>query len=97
MDSSLLVLGYLLIINTVALFVMGGDKFSAAKNSDNRTPEGILFFLAVIGGTGGVLAGMFLFRHKTRKWYFLLGLPILLFQQIFLLEAVLGDSLQSLL
>lgn len=93
MDPSLLVMGYLVGINGVALFVMGGDKFSAARDFDKRTPEGIFFFLGVIGGAIGVLGGMFLFRHKTRKWYFLLGLPILLLQQILLVNLVFNNFL----
>lgn len=77
---------YIALVSTVALFVMGNDKFAARRDRDERTPEGILFFLAVIGGSLGVYAGMFLFRHKTRKWYFVIGLPVLLVQQLLLLS-----------
>lgn len=77
---------YTVLVSAVALFVMGNDKFAARRDRDERTPEGILFFLAVIGGSLGVYAGMFLFRHKTRKWYFVMGLPVLLAQQLLLLS-----------
>ena len=33
-----------------------------------------LFFCG--GGIGGI-AGMYAFRHKTRKWYFKYGFPII--------------------
>ncbi len=88
MEFSLGMLGmlYIVLVSAVALFVMGNDKFAARRDRDERTPEGILFFLAVIGGSLGVYAGMFLFRHKTRKWYFVMGLPVLLAQQLLLLS-----------
>jgi uncharacterized membrane protein YsdA (DUF1294 family) len=96
MESQLVGALYLLLVNGVALFAMGGDKFSAGRNFDKRMPEGILFFLAVIGGSLGALLGMFLFRHKTRKWYFLMGLPVLLFQQCFLLSYIFNIPLVTL-
>jgi uncharacterized membrane protein YsdA (DUF1294 family) len=40
----------------------------------------MLFFLAAAFGSIGVYAGMFVFRHKTRKWYFLIGIPLLIAQ-----------------
>jgi uncharacterized membrane protein YsdA (DUF1294 family) len=98
METSLLVFIYAAIINVLALFAMGGDKFSAGRARDfqKRMPEGILFFLAVMGGSLGVLAGMFLFRHKTRKWYFLVGLPALLLQQGLLLVYIFNISFVTL-
>jgi uncharacterized membrane protein YsdA (DUF1294 family) len=96
MDIQLVTALYLLTVNVLALFAMGGDKFSAARDFENRIPEGILFFFAVIGGSLGVLVGMFLFRHKTRKWYFLIGLPALLFQQCLLLGYIFNISFVTL-
>jgi uncharacterized membrane protein YsdA (DUF1294 family) len=88
MDFSLSTLGllYIFVVSAIALFVMGNDKFAARRERDERTPEGILFFLAIVGGSLGVYAGMFLFRHKTRKWYFVIGLPVLLVQQLLLVS-----------
>lgn len=78
---------YLLFINGTSIVLMGQDKFSAAtlKKGERRVSEGLLFFLAIIGGSLGVYIAMFLFRHKTQKIYFFLGLPLLLLQQIFIL------------
>lgn len=90
-----LALGYFLIINLVGIWMMGQDKFSARTNTleSNRTPEGQLFFLAIVGGSLGVYLGMFLFRHKTKKAYFTIGLPILVIQQCLLLYTYLSTFL----
>lgn len=65
--------------NLVAFFIMWLDKCRAKRNRE-RISEGILFFLAVMFGSLGVYLGMFVFRHKTRKWYFVLGIPMLLIE-----------------
>jgi len=50
------------------------------RDNSERIPEGLLFFMATIFGSVGVYAGMFVFRHKTRKWYFVIGIPLLFMQ-----------------
>lgn len=75
---------YLIGINILAFVVFGIDKYKAIKKKF-RVPEKTLFLLAVIGGSIGALAGMFVFRHKTRKWYFRIGIPVILGVQILLL------------
>ena len=35
-----------------------------------------MFFLAVAFGSLGVYLGMYVFRHKTKTWYFLIGIPL---------------------
>lgn len=74
---SILFLG---VMNALSLFLMVWDKKSAKKKGAERISEGVLFFLASVGGGVGVYAGMFLARHKTRKWYFVLGIPLLIVQ-----------------
>ena len=62
------------------------DKQKSRRSANaNRTPEGMLFFLATIGGSIGIYAGMLLLRHKTRTWYFQIGIPLLILQQAALL------------
>lgn len=56
---------------------MLADKHKA-KKSLQRTPERTLFLVAVFGGSIGSLLGMYLFRHKTRKPKFALGIPLIL-------------------
>jgi uncharacterized membrane protein YsdA (DUF1294 family) len=63
-------------INFLAFFIMFWDKTQASKKGAERISEGMLFFMATAFGALGVYAGMFAFRHKTRKWYFILGVPL---------------------
>ena len=74
---------YLAAVNVVAFAVYGADK-RRAKKERHRVPEKTLFLLAVIGGSVGALAGMRVFRHKTRHWYFVWGIPAILAAQIVL-------------
>ena len=47
------------------------DK-SRAKNNQWRIKEKHLLLLSVFLGSIGGLMGMYLVRHKTKKWYFVL-------------------------
>ena len=70
-------------VNIIAFIIVAYDKRkSVVGNSIQRTPEGKIFFLASIGAAAGVYAAMQLFRHKTRKWYFQLGIPLLILQNL---------------
>ena len=60
---------------------MGIDKRRARQNAF-RIPEATLFAVAIIGGSIGSILGMQIFRHKTKHWYFLFGMPIILVLQI---------------
>ena len=72
---------YLVLINAVAFFLMIADKLRAKKNRW-RIPEAVLIFSAVLGGSIGILAGMYLVRHKTRHLKFYIGIPVILALQI---------------
>ncbi len=70
-------------INIFAFVVMANDKRkSIASGNPDRISEGILFFLATAGGAVGIYTAMILLRHKTRKWYFQIGIPLLILQNI---------------
>ena len=75
---------YLLVINVVGFFLMGIDKLRAKKQVW-RVPEKTLFLIAVIGGSIGTNVGMYVFRHKTKHWYFVIGMPVILIAQIALI------------
>lgn len=75
------IIGYLLIVNVIAFALMGADK-SKAKKGAWRVPEKTLFLSAIIGGSIGAIAGMQVFRHKTKHWYFKYGMPAILILQI---------------
>lgn len=67
---------------------MGWDKSRSREQGSRRIPEGVLLFLAIIGGATGILAGMLFFYHKTRTWYFFLSVIILFLQQCVLSSLV---------
>ena len=90
MDVITLLLGYFIIMNLIGFALLGIDKYRAKKRSF-RIPEATLFIVAIIGGSIGSIIGMYAFRHKTRHWYFVYGMPFILLLQIiffiFLLNA----------
>ena len=67
----------------IAFALMGIDKWKA-KHDSWRIPEKTLFLSAILGGSVGALAGMFLFRHKTKHLSFTVGMPLILAAQIVL-------------
>lgn len=88
-EPSVLLISLFAAINLLALALMWQDKVRSRTNDALRISEGTLFFSAVMLGSLGILLGMFLFRHKTRVWYFLIGIPAALVQNIIFLRAVL--------
>ena len=71
---------YLAAVNVVTFTVYGIDK-SKARRGAWRIPEKRLFLLPLLGGSVGALLGMKVFRHKTKHWYFVWGIPIILLAQ----------------
>ncbi|WP_347862609.1 DUF1294 domain-containing protein [Salimicrobium sp. PL1-032A] len=65
----------LAIMSVWTFIVMGWDKWKARRRA-SRVAEKTLFLLAVFGGAPGGVAGMFIFRHKTRKKKFLIVFPL---------------------
>lgn len=77
------------VLNLLAFLLMLWDKnISQGKNERNRISEGMLFFMATLFGSVGVYLGMFALRHKTRKWYFVVGIPLLILQNLSFLYLV---------
>ena len=68
---------YLILMNLIGFGLMGIDK-QRARRRDWRIPEKVLFGAALLGGSVGAWAGMYLFHHKTRHWYFVVGMPLIL-------------------
>ena len=68
---------YLILMNLIGFGLMGVDK-QRARRMDWRIPEKVLFGAALLGGSVGAWAGMYLFHHKTRHWYFVVGMPLIL-------------------
>ena len=84
---------YLTIVNLAGFFIMGIDKLRARKRAF-RTPESTLFVIALMGGSLGTTIGMHLFHHKTRHWYFLYGMPAILFLQIAIVALLIYSPIQ---
>jgi len=84
-DPLPLLLSYLLLVNLWAFALMWTDKRRAKKKGAKRIRERTLFLSALLGGGLGAFLGMWTFRHKTKHWYFVIGIPL-----IALVEAALG-------
>ena len=88
MNALIILLIYLSVINLVSFACFGIDK-SRAKRSRWRMSEGSLISLAIFGGSLGALLGMHVFRHKTQKPKFSIGIPLILVIQLVTLTAIL--------
>ncbi len=79
-DTTILII-YLAVINIVGFVLMGVDKKKAQLGAW-RIPEKVFFIVSIIGGSLGTWAGMYIFRHKTKHWYFVVFIPLILALQI---------------
>lgn len=82
-----LLLVYLLLINALGFVVMLADKYRA-QNKLRRTPEMMLFSIAILGGSLGIWGGMYAVRHKTKHRLFTIGIPIIVAMQICLIIVI---------
>lgn len=85
MTTALLI--WVLAWTLIAFVLMGADKWKARRDGW-RIPEKTLFLSAILGGSVGALAGMYLFRHKTKHLSFTIGMPVILALQIALVLAL---------
>lgn len=74
---------YIIIINLIGFLVMWIDKKKAQKGAW-RISEHTLFVITLLGGGIGTIAGMYTFRHKTKKMRFVIGFPTILMTEIIL-------------
>lgn len=72
---------YLIIINLAGFLSMYIDK-EKAKRKKWRIPEKTLFLIAILGGSIGSNLGMRVCRHKTKHWYFVIGMPLIFLLQV---------------
>jgi len=85
MIAAITLLVYLVVINVIGFLAFGIDKHRSVR-SKWRIPETTLFSIAVLFGSIGCMLGMKVFRHKTKKLYFVYGIPaIFLFQVVLIL------------
>lgn len=85
---------WLVLANLAAFFLMWSDKRRAKRPGARRIRERTLFLSALLGGSVGAILGMWTFRHKTRHWYFVWGMPAILAAQL-VLAGVIGHTFFS--
>lgn len=81
LDSHRILLMYLVVINLVTFAAFAVDKIAAIKQKP-RIRIVTLLSLSFAGGSIGALIAMYLLRHKIRKDYFTVGVPLTLVMQI---------------
>ena len=89
------VIAWLVIINLIAFAIFGIDK-KRAKKGQWRIPEKTLFLSAILGGSIGAILGMYIFRHKTKHWYFQIGIPAILIAQIVIVYLLVNKGIITL-
>ena len=72
---------YLAVMNVATFFISWSDKRAAVADRQ-RVPESTLLGLSFFGGSLGMLFSMRLFRHKTRKYKFSIGVPVIIILQV---------------
>lgn len=96
MKVILIITAYLLILNILGFASMGLDKWRAIHR-EWRIPEATLFVIAIFGGAFGGTVGMYLFRHKTKHWYFRYGFPAIFVVQLLLAAYLWGFGIVKIL
>jgi uncharacterized membrane protein YsdA (DUF1294 family) len=86
--SEMILFGFFLVTNSIAFFMMLYDKRCSRNAGTHRIAEGVLFFWAAAFGSLGIYLGMLIFRHKTKKWYFMIGITLLFFENLACLYVV---------
>ena len=71
---------------SLTAFILCGFDKSAARHEALRVPERVLFIVALLGGSLGLLIGMNIFRHKTRKISFQIITVVILIAQLIALR-----------
>jgi uncharacterized membrane protein YsdA (DUF1294 family) len=87
-----LFLAALAILNAISFALVYIDKRKSI-NKDLRIPEVDFFVWAIFFSSIGVLAGMFVFRHKTQKLNFVLGIGLLCLQHLALAYFIFQNTL----
>lgn len=75
---------YLAVMNMVTFAAFAIDKIAAMKQKSRIRIVTLLTF-AFLGGSAGALIAMYLFRHKIRKDYFAIGIPLIMVMQMIVL------------
>ena len=88
MNYGIVIYFYITLLSIIGFIIMGWDK-NSAENRRGRTSENQLIFIAFLGGSVGIAFGMLIFKHKTSKKKFYIGIPGIYILHWALLFAVL--------
>jgi len=88
MKPEIILFIYIAVISLIAILITCYDKFAAKYIKKKRTPEVVLLFISVIGGSIAMYITMNLIRHKTKHKKFTIGIPVIIFLQIVLIAAI---------
>lgn len=83
--------GYMILINIATFIAFAVDKMNAVGNRQ-RIKVAHLLGMAFIGGSAGALLAIHLFRHKTRKDYFMVGIPMIMAMQVIVIFYVMNSG-----
>lgn len=83
-----IIIGLIAICNIIAFALVYFDKQKSIAHAE-RVPEVSFFIWSIFFASLGVLAGMFVFHHKTRKLNFVFGIGLLAIEQIALTYAII--------
>lgn len=72
-------IGYL-VVNIIVFMMYGIDKYKAI-HKEWRIPE-VTLLMGAVFGVFGALAGMYFFRHKTKKPKFFVTVPVILMFEV---------------
>ena len=92
-DQHKVLIMYLVVINFITLAAFAIDKIAAIEGR-SRIRIVTLLGLAFIGGSLGGLIAMYLFRHKIRKDYFTVGIPMIMLMQVFVIFYFMNMALK---
>lgn len=79
---------YLVFINLIAFIAYRIDK-KRSKKGIWRIKESTLLLFALIGGGIGSILGMQVYRHKTQKAKFKIGVPILIIVSVIMIWLII--------
>lgn len=83
----LIVAAYVAVMTVAGILIMYSDK-QRARKKQWRIKESMLFLVCALGGSLGTCLGMYIFRHKTKHWYFVVGMPLILLLHIVIITLV---------
>ncbi|MCH5298333.1 MAG: DUF1294 domain-containing protein [Ruminococcus sp.] len=84
-------IAYFIIISIVAVIITCYDKHCAIYDRW-RIKERTLLIVSALGGGIAMYVTMQLIRHKTKKLKFMLGIPLIVIAEIFLLGLVMFNG-----